>query len=82
MTIIDLLKAYVTKVDQREQWEKYLPLVEYAYNKTIHTSIGKAFFKAIEGRPKLRLIVKLHEKIFVTNEYSKDCNIKKAISIA
>ena len=73
LTIIDLLKAYVTKVDQREQWEKYLPLVEYAYNNTIHTYIGKAPFKVVEGRPNLSLIYTPREKIFATNEYSKDC---------
>ena len=32
LTILDLLKTYVDGVDQRGQWEKYLPLVEYAYN--------------------------------------------------
>ncbi|MCO5575130.1 hypothetical protein L7F22_028927 [Adiantum nelumboides] len=28
LTVLDLLKAYVTEVDQRSQWKKYLPLVE------------------------------------------------------
>ena len=87
MTILDLLKAYVTEVDQRSQWEKYLPLVEYAYNNTVHTSTGKAPFEVIEGRPKLPLIVKPHAKIFAADEYSKDLKesfnkIKEAISIA
>ena len=41
LTILDLLKNYVDGVDQRGQWEKYLPLVEYAYNNTIHSSIGQ-----------------------------------------
>jgi hypothetical protein len=63
-TIIDLLKAYVSEVDQNDQWEKYLPLVEYAYNNTIHTSTGKSPFEIIEGRPKLPLIVKSLGKIF------------------
>ena len=31
-TILDLLKIYVSEVDQKNQWERYLPLVEYAYN--------------------------------------------------
>ena len=30
LTILDLLKTYVTEVDQRDQWEKYLPILEYA----------------------------------------------------
>ncbi|MCO5554099.1 hypothetical protein L7F22_007625 [Adiantum nelumboides] len=38
--VLDLLKAYVTEVDQHNQWEKYLPLVEYAYNNTVNTSTG------------------------------------------
>ena len=64
LTIIDLLKAYVIEVDQRNQWEKYLPLVEYAYSNTIHSSIGKASFKIIEGRPKFPLIVKYMGNVF------------------
>ena len=40
LTILDLLKNYVNEVDQRSQWEKYLPLVEYACNNTVHTTTG------------------------------------------
>ncbi|MCO5609768.1 hypothetical protein L7F22_064000 [Adiantum nelumboides] len=47
LRILDLLKSYVTEVDQRSQWEKYLPLVEYAYNNTVHTSTGKAPFEFV-----------------------------------
>ena len=87
LTIIDLLKAYVTEVDQKDQWEKYLPLVEYAYNNTVHTSTGKAPFEIIEGRSKLPLIVKPLGKIFAADEYSRDLKesfnkIKESISIA
>ncbi|MCO5556661.1 hypothetical protein L7F22_010212 [Adiantum nelumboides] len=49
LTILDLLKAYVTKVDQYSQREKCLPLVEYAYNNIVHTSTRKAPFEVIEG---------------------------------
>ena len=72
LTILDLLKAYVTEVDQRDQWEKYLPLLEYAYNYTVHTSIGKAPFEIIEGRPKLPLIVKMLGNVSAADEYSRD----------
>ncbi|MCO5551025.1 hypothetical protein L7F22_004520 [Adiantum nelumboides] len=87
LTILDLLKSYVTEVDQRSQWEKYLPLVEYAYNNTIHTSTGKAPFEVIEGRSKSPLLLKVHGKIFATDEYSRDLKesfqkIKEAISIS
>ena len=54
---------YATEVDQRDQWEKYLPLLEYAYNNIVHTSTGKAPFEIIEGRPKLPLIVKTLGKV-------------------
>ena len=75
LIIIDLLKAYVTKVDHRDQWEKYLPMVEYASNNTIHTSIGKTSFEIIEGRPKLPLIVKYIGNVFDVDQYS--CNYKE-----
>ena len=62
--VLDLLKSYVGEVAQRNQWEQYLPLVEYAYNNTVHTSTGKAPFEIIEGRPKLPLLLKTNDKIF------------------
>ncbi|MCO5557666.1 hypothetical protein L7F22_011235 [Adiantum nelumboides] len=75
------------EVDQCSQWEVYLPLVEYAYNNTVHTSTGKAPFEVIEGRPKSPLLLKVHGKIFAADEYSYDLkeyfqNIKEAISIS
>ncbi|MCO5562692.1 hypothetical protein L7F22_016321 [Adiantum nelumboides] len=87
LTILDLLKSYVTEVDQRSQWVKYLPLVEYAYNNTVHTSTGKASFKVIEGRSESPLLLKVHGKIFAADEYSRDLKesfqkIKEAISIS
>ncbi|MCO5566534.1 hypothetical protein L7F22_020211 [Adiantum nelumboides] len=87
LTFVDLLKAYVTKVDQRSQWEKYLPLVEYVYNDTVHTSTRKAPFEVIEGRSKSPLLLKVHGKIFAADEYSRVIKesfqkIKEAISIA
>ena len=45
--VLDLLKNYVNDVDHRNQWEKYLPLVEYAYNNTVHSSTGKSPFEII-----------------------------------
>ncbi|MCO5569514.1 hypothetical protein L7F22_023227 [Adiantum nelumboides] len=85
--VLDLLKAYVMEVDQGNQWEKYLPLVKYAYNNTVHTSTGKTPFEVIEGRSKVPPILKMHGKIFAANEYSRDLHdsfakIKEAISIA
>ena len=59
----------MNEVDQRNQWERYLPLVEYAYNNTMHSSIGKSPFKVIEGKPKPPLMLKVKNSIFVVDEY-------------
>ena len=68
LTIIYLLKAHVMELDQRDQWEKYLPMVEHAYNKTIHTFTGKTPFEMV----KLSLMVEYLSNVFATDEYSKD----------
>ena len=71
-TILDLLKNYVNEVDQRNQWEKHLPLVEYAYNNTVHTSTRKSPFEIVEGRSKGPPILRMHQKIFAADEYVRD----------
>ena len=71
-TILDLLKCYVNEVDQRNQWETYLPLLEYAYNNAIHTSTRKTPFEIIEGCPNIPPILQTHEQIFVNNKYVQD----------
>ena len=55
--VLDFLKSYVGEATQCNQWEQYLPLLEYAYNNTIHCSTSKALFEVIEGWPKLPLIL-------------------------
>ncbi|MCO5598045.1 hypothetical protein L7F22_052135 [Adiantum nelumboides] len=40
--VLDLLKCYVS--EHKGKWEQYLPLVEQAYNNTVHSSTGKAPF--------------------------------------
>ena len=57
--ILNILKNYVGEVAQQAQWKQYLPLVEYAYNNTIHSSTSKAPFEIIEGKPKPPLILKM-----------------------
>ena len=47
--MLDVLKSYVGEVAQCNEWEQYLPLLEYAYNNTMHTSMGKAPFDIFEG---------------------------------
>lgn len=45
----DMRRMYV--MDQQNQWEKYLPLVEFAYNNSYHSSIQAAPFEIFYGRP-------------------------------
>ena len=70
--ILDLRKSYVNAVYQRNWWEKYLPLVEYAYNNTMHTSTGKSPFEIVEGRSKFPRILRMHQKIFFADKYVRD----------
>ena len=62
-------------------------MVEYAYNNTINTSMGKTSFEIKEGRSKLPLMVKHLGNVFVVDKYSKDLKesfqrVKDSISIA
>ena len=47
-TLEDMLKACV--LDFKGSWEKYLSLVEFAYNNSYHYSIEMAPYKALYGR--------------------------------
>lgn len=38
-------------MDQQSHWEKYLSLVEFAYNNSYHSSIEMPPFEALYGRP-------------------------------
>jgi hypothetical protein len=44
-----MLRMYV--MDNQTNWEKYLPLVEFTYNKSFHSSIGMPLYEALYGRP-------------------------------
>ena len=68
--VLDLLKCYVS--DHKEQWEQYLPLVEYAYNNTVHSSTGKAPFEIVEGGKKVPPILHTKDKIFEADKFTKD----------
>ncbi|MCO5568322.1 hypothetical protein L7F22_022021 [Adiantum nelumboides] len=68
--VLDLLKSYIT--DQKTQWERYLPLVEFAYNNTIHSSTGKAPFEIVEGAMKVPPFLSTKNKIFEADEYTRD----------
>ncbi|GKC47827.1 putative reverse transcriptase domain-containing protein, partial [Tanacetum coccineum] len=47
-TLEDMLHACV--LDFRKSWDRYLPLVEFSYNNSHHTSIKAAPFEALYGR--------------------------------
>ncbi|KAK9048621.1 hypothetical protein SSX86_032414 [Deinandra increscens subsp. villosa] len=47
-TLEDMLRACV--LDFGKNWETHLPLVEFSYNNSYHTSIGAAPFEALYGR--------------------------------
>ena len=48
-TIEDMLRA--CSLSWPEQWDKQLPLVEFAYNNSYHSSIKMAPFEALYGGP-------------------------------
>ena len=60
--VLDLLKCFVS--EHKAKWEQYLPLVEYAYNNIVHSSIGKALFEIVEGGKKVPPILLTKEKKF------------------
>jgi transposase InsO family protein len=45
----DMLRMYF--MDNQTQWEKYLPLVEFSYNNSFHSSIRMPPYEALYGRP-------------------------------
>lgn len=47
-TLEDMLQVCV--LDLKGSWERHLPLVEFAYNNSFHSSIGMAPFEALYGR--------------------------------
>nr|GEV23314.1 putative reverse transcriptase domain-containing protein [Tanacetum cinerariifolium] len=51
----DMLRACV--LDFRKGWDRHLPLVEFYYNNSYHTSIKAAPFEALYGRDKVMLKV-------------------------
>ncbi|GKF51683.1 putative reverse transcriptase domain-containing protein, partial [Tanacetum coccineum] len=47
-TLEDMLRACV--IDFGKGWDKHLPLIEFSYNNSYHTSINVAPFEALYGR--------------------------------
>ncbi|MCO5602158.1 hypothetical protein L7F22_056286 [Adiantum nelumboides] len=80
-TVLDLLKCYVS--EHKAKWEQYLPLVEYAYNNTVHSSTGKAPFEIVECGKKVPPILHTKEKIFEADKYVQDMDeMYKKVKVA
>ena len=47
-TLEDIMRASVFEF--QGNWDEYLPLIEFAYNNSYHSSIGMAPYKALYGR--------------------------------
>nr|GFC88883.1 putative reverse transcriptase domain-containing protein [Tanacetum cinerariifolium] len=52
-TLEDMLRAYM--MDFGNGWDKHLPLAEFSYNNSYHTSIKATPFEALYGRKSLTL---------------------------
>ncbi|GJU45679.1 putative reverse transcriptase domain-containing protein [Tanacetum coccineum] len=64
-TLKDMMHACV--IDFGKGWDRHLPLVEFSYNNSYHTSIKAAPFEALYGRKKSiddlsKKLFKLHKK--------------------
>ncbi|MCO5598173.1 hypothetical protein L7F22_052265 [Adiantum nelumboides] len=66
-SVLNLLKCFVS--EHKATWEHYLPLVEYAYNNTVHTLTCKAPFEIVEGGKKVPHILQTKDKIFEADKY-------------
>nr|GEW46511.1 putative reverse transcriptase domain-containing protein [Tanacetum cinerariifolium] len=54
----DMLRAYV--IDFGKAWDRHLPLVEFSYNNSYHTSINAAPFKALYSHQLSRIQSTFH----------------------
>ena len=64
----DMVRMYV--MENQPQWERYLPLVEFAYNNSYQISIGMPPYQALYGRPCRTLMIweKLEDRVIVGPE--------------
>ncbi|MCO5564988.1 hypothetical protein L7F22_018658 [Adiantum nelumboides] len=61
--------------DNPAQWEHCLPLVEFAYNNTIHSSTGKAPFEIVKGARRPPPMVKMMDDVFEADKFVEDLDL-------
>ncbi|GJT35976.1 putative reverse transcriptase domain-containing protein [Tanacetum coccineum] len=59
-TMEDMLRACV--IDFGKDWDRHLPLVEFSYNNSYHTSIKAAPFEALYGRKCRSLVIRFGKR--------------------
>jgi len=69
-TILDLLKAYVH--DQQTKWEKFLPMLQFAYNNTRHSATGRSPNEILLGEPLPIPIFQMKDKVFSADSFTSD----------
>ena len=47
-TLEDILRAYI--LEQRRNWDRYLPLADCTYNNSYHAGIGMTSYEAVYGQ--------------------------------
>nr|GFA33098.1 reverse transcriptase domain-containing protein [Tanacetum cinerariifolium] len=73
-TLKDMLRAYF--MDFGVSWDVYLPLVEFSYNNSYHSSVRCAPFEALYGR---KCVVRFREKGKLTPRFVGPFEITKRI---
>jgi len=69
-TILDLLKAYVN--DQQTKWEKFLPMLQFAYNNTRHSATGKSPNEILLGEPLPIPIFQMKDRVFSADSFTSN----------
>nr|GEW08772.1 putative reverse transcriptase domain-containing protein [Tanacetum cinerariifolium] len=70
LTLEDMLRACV--IDYQKGWEKHLPLVEFSYNNSYHTSIKAAPFEALYGQKYRSPVFFLSEELLPPKKRGRD----------
>ena len=74
----DMLRGYV--LDFQGSWDRYIPLMEFAYNNSYQSSIGMAPYEALYGR-RCRAPMcwtELHEHKIISPDLVKDTEEKSS----